>query len=171
MRASIEWICRVRIQPCRKSRSEYRRTAKWRSWSDSFQEFPPISPADLVVSLETPVNSMGHGSPTWARTSDLRINSPSGHRPESRASQRSWPKQPVIFSPDFRIFRLGWMNSASRYYRTPPTNHSKPAMPATHTPHNRNPMLFGWTANAHDIFAEVIRANRDLRSKQSEALD
>ena len=32
---------------------------------------------------------MDIGSPTRARTWDLRINSPSGHRPESRARQRS----------------------------------------------------------------------------------
>jgi len=29
---------------------------------------------------------------------ERRLNSPSGHRSESRASQRSWPKRPVIFS-------------------------------------------------------------------------
>ena len=57
------------------------------------------------------------GSPTRARTWDLRINSPSGHRPESRASQRSRPKRPVIFSVDSRSFPLGTINSSSRYYR------------------------------------------------------
>ena len=45
------------------------------------------------------------------------INRPSGHRPESRANQRSWPKRPVIFSADSRCFPVGSVNSASQYYR------------------------------------------------------
>src|SRR5437016_12940805 len=71
-------------------------TAERRSGID-----PKIDPklADAIAA-----NQCGIGSPTRARTWDLRINSPSGHRPESRASQRSWPKQPVIFSPSFRSF-------------------------------------------------------------------
>lgn len=36
--------------------------------------------------------------------------------------------------------------------------------------HNKNPKLFIWTAKAHDILQEVIRANRRLGSKQNEAL-
>ena len=36
--------------------------------------------------------------------------------------------------------------------------------------HNKNPKPFVWTAKAHDILAKVIRANRNLSSKQNEAL-
>ena len=36
--------------------------------------------------------------------------------------------------------------------------------------HNKNPKPFVWTANANDILAKVIRANRKLSSKQNEAL-
>ena len=57
------------------------------------------------------------GSPTRARTWDLRINRPSGHPPESRASQRFQPKRPAIFSADFARFPLGTINSLSRYCR------------------------------------------------------
>jgi len=36
--------------------------------------------------------------------------------------------------------------------------------------HNKNPKPFVWTAKAQDILAKVIRANRNLSSKQNEAL-
>ena len=36
--------------------------------------------------------------------------------------------------------------------------------------HNKNPKPFVWTSNANDILAKVIRANRQLSSKQNEAL-
>ena len=36
--------------------------------------------------------------------------------------------------------------------------------------HNKNPKPFVWTAKAHDILAKVMRANRNLSSKQNEAL-
>ena len=36
--------------------------------------------------------------------------------------------------------------------------------------HNHNPEPFIWTAKAADILQKVIRANRRLSSKQSEAL-
>ena len=36
--------------------------------------------------------------------------------------------------------------------------------------HNKNPKPFVWTASANDILAKVIRANRNLSSKQNEAL-
>jgi len=45
------------------------------------------------------------------------IVSPAGHRLESRANQRFYPKAPGIFPPDFASFPLGRINSASRYYR------------------------------------------------------
>ena len=72
-----------------------------------------IYPSQWALSLQSNVD----GSPTRARTWDLRINSPSGHCPESRASQRSWPKRPVIFSANFGCFPLGRINSVSQYYR------------------------------------------------------
>ena len=46
-----------------------------------------------------------------SRRWDLRINSPSGHRAESRANQRSLPKRPVIYSADSRNFLLERINS------------------------------------------------------------
>ena len=36
--------------------------------------------------------------------------------------------------------------------------------------HNKTPKPFIWTAKANDILANVIRANRNLSSKQNEAL-
>ena len=36
--------------------------------------------------------------------------------------------------------------------------------------HNQKPKPFVWTAKANDILAKVIRANRNLSSKQNEAL-
>ena len=36
--------------------------------------------------------------------------------------------------------------------------------------HNKNPKPFVWTASANDILAKDIRANRNLSSKQNEAL-
>ncbi len=36
--------------------------------------------------------------------------------------------------------------------------------------HNKTPKPFIWTAKANDILAKVIRANRNLSSKQNEAL-
>jgi hypothetical protein len=36
--------------------------------------------------------------------------------------------------------------------------------------HNKNPKPFVWTAKPRDILAKVIRANRNLSSKQNEAL-
>ena len=35
---------------------------------------------------------------------------------------------------------------------------------------NKNPKPFVWTAKANDILGNVFRANRNLRSKQNEAL-
>jgi integrase-like protein len=61
-----------------------------------------IYPSQWALSLQSNVD----GSPTRARTWDLRINSPSSHRPETRASQRSWPNRPVIFSAGLPSFPL-----------------------------------------------------------------
>src|SRR5262245_8775555 len=45
------------------------------------------------------------------------IVSPAGHRPESRANQRSPRKRPVIFPAGLRSFPLGRIISAAQYYR------------------------------------------------------
>ena len=74
---------------------------------------------------------MDIGSPTRARTWDLRINSPAGHRPESRASQRSWPRRPVIFSAGLPSFPLRRINSAPRYYRASSPLRTQICEPAT----------------------------------------
>jgi len=57
------------------------------------------------------------GSPTRARTWDLRINSPTGHASETRASQRFRPSTPVIFPAVSWRFLLWGINAASQYYR------------------------------------------------------
>src|SRR5262249_2829671 len=43
----------------------------------------PMCPAGIKRYLCARNRHMEIGSPTWARTRDLRINSPAGHRPES----------------------------------------------------------------------------------------
>ena len=76
-------------------------------------------------------NPLNIGSPSRARTYDLRINSPAGHRPESRASQRSWPRRPVIFSAGLASFPLRTINSASQYYRASSPLRTQICEPAT----------------------------------------
>src|SRR5512143_1336175 len=46
---------------------------------------PAFSPADIAGRLETFVNTGRYGSPTWARTRDLRINRPPQTKDDSRS--------------------------------------------------------------------------------------
>jgi hypothetical protein len=97
--------------------------AKWISYSISVQTGDlrirnPLVDKRFVQSLRENQRRL-----IWARTpvqqdaGDLRIKSPSGHPPESRARQRSQPKRPVIFSAGLPIFVLSKFSAPSRYYR------------------------------------------------------
>src|SRR2546426_1764404 len=85
--------------------------------SGSWQKPLPV----CHLPLET-LHNVG-GSPTRARTWDLRINSPSGHRPESHAGQRFQPKRRVIFSAGFASFPSVGLIRRRDITEPPRTNH------------------------------------------------
>ena len=87
------------------------------------------------------------------------------------------PRIHVHFTPT----SASWLNMVERFFRDLTTERlrngvfrSVPELIAAIeeyiTVHNKNPKAFVWTAKAHDILAKVIRANRNLSSKQNEAL-
>ena len=87
------------------------------------------------------------------------------------------PRFHVHFTPT----SASWLNMVERFFRDITTKrlrngvfHSVPDLVAAIKEyialHNKNPKPFVWTANANDILAKVIRANRQLSSKQNEAL-
>ena len=78
-------------------------------------------------------------------------------------------------------FVTSWLNMVERFFRDITTQRLRNgvfrSVPELTTAikeyiavHNQNPKPFVWTAKAHDILAKVIRANRNLSSKQNEAL-
>jgi transposase len=87
------------------------------------------------------------------------------------------PRIHVHFTPT----SASWLNRVERFFRDITTQRLRNGVfrrvpELTHAiheyiaVHNQNPKPFVWTAKANDILAKVIRANRNLSSKQNEAL-
>jgi len=97
------------------------------------------------------------------------------------ANVKEWlakhPRIHVHFTPT----SASWLNMVERFFRDITTERlrngvfrSVPELIAAIkeyiTLHNKSPKPFVWTAKANDILAKVMRANRNLSSKQNEAL-
>ena len=87
------------------------------------------------------------------------------------------PRIHVHFTPT----SASWLNMFERFFRDITTQRLRNGVfrsvpELTHAikeyiaVHNQKPKPFVWTAKANDILAKVIRANRNLSSKQNEAL-
>ena len=94
---------------------------------------------------------------------------------------KEWLLKHPRFHVHFTPTSASWLNMVERFFRDITTQRlrngvfrSVPELTAAIKEyiavHNRNPKPFVWTAKAHDILAKVIRANRNLSSKQNEAL-
>ena len=87
------------------------------------------------------------------------------------------PRFHIHFTPTSE----SWLNMVERFFRDITTTRLRngvfrsvpeltKAIKEYIAVHNKNPKPFVWTASANDILAKVIRANRNLSSKQNEAL-
>jgi transposase len=94
---------------------------------------------------------------------------------------KEWIAKHPRFHVHFTPTSASWLNMVERFFRDITTNplrngvfRSVPELTAAIKEyivvHNKNPKPFVWTAKAQDILAKVIRANRNLSSKQNEAL-
>jgi len=94
---------------------------------------------------------------------------------------KEWLAKHPRFVVHFTPTSASWLNMVERFFRDLTTQRlrngvfrSVPELIAAIKDyiavHNRNPKPFVWTAKAKDILAKVIRANRNLSSKQNEAL-
>jgi transposase len=94
---------------------------------------------------------------------------------------KEWLTKHPRFHLHFTPTSASWLNMVERFFRDITTQRlrhgvfrSVPELTAAIKEyivvHNKNPKPFVWTAKAHDILAKVIRANRNLSSKQNEAL-
>ena len=92
-----------------------------------------------------------------------------------------WLAKHPRFHVHFTPTSASWLNMVERFFRDITTERlrtgvfrSVPDLIAAIKEyialHNKNPKPFVWTAKANDILAKVIRANRKLSSKQTEAL-
>ena len=94
---------------------------------------------------------------------------------------KEWLAKHPRFHVHFTPTSASWLNMVERFFRDITTQRlrngvfrSVPELTAAIKEyialHNKNPKPFVWTAKANDILAKVIRANRNLSSKQNEAL-
>ena len=92
-----------------------------------------------------------------------------------------WLTKHSRFHMHFTPTSASWINMVERFFRDITVNRLRngvfrsvpeliAAIKGYITVHNKNPKPFVWTAKANDILAKVIRANRNLSSKQNEAL-
>jgi len=92
-----------------------------------------------------------------------------------------WLAKHPRFQMHFTPTSASWLNMVERFFRDLTTERlrngvfrSVPELIAAIKEyialHNQDPKPFVWTAKANDILAKVIRANRNLSSKQNEAL-
>jgi transposase len=95
---------------------------------------------------------------------------------------KEWLTKHPRFHVHFTPTSASWLNMVERFFRDITTQRlrngvfrSVPELTAAIKEyiavHNENPKPFVWTAKANDILAKVIRANRNLSSKQNEALN
>jgi transposase len=94
---------------------------------------------------------------------------------------KEWLAKHPRFHVHFTPTSASWLNMVERFFRDITTQRLRngvfrsipeltSAIKEYIAVHNHNPKPFVWTAKAHDILAKVIRANRNLSSKQNEAL-
>jgi len=94
---------------------------------------------------------------------------------------KEWLEKHPRFHVHFTPTSASWLNMVERFFRDITTERLRNgvfrSVPELITAikeyialHNKNPKPFVWTAKANDILAKVIRANRNLSSKQNEAL-
>jgi transposase len=94
---------------------------------------------------------------------------------------KEWLAKHPRFHVHFTPTSASWLNMVERFFRDITTQRlrngvfrSVPELTVAIKEyialHNQNPKPFVWTAKANDILAKVIRANRNLSSKQNEAL-
>ena len=94
---------------------------------------------------------------------------------------KEWIAKHPRFHVHFTPTSASWLNMVERFFRDITTKRlrngvfrSVPDLTAAIKEyivvHNKHPKPFVWTAKAQDILAKVIRANRNLSSKQNEAL-
>ena len=92
-----------------------------------------------------------------------------------------WTAKHPRFHVHFTPTSASWLNMVERFFRDITTNRLRNgvfrSVPELTTAikeyiavHNKTPKPFIWTAKANDILAKVIRAHRNLSSKQNEAL-
>jgi len=97
------------------------------------------------------------------------------------AKVTAWLKKHPRFHVHFTPTSASWLNMVERFFRSLTSErlrrgvfHSVPdlitAIENYIAMHNENPKPFIWTAQAKDILEKVIRANRQLSSKQNDAL-
>ena len=94
---------------------------------------------------------------------------------------KEWLAKHPRFHVHFTPTSASWLNMVERFFRDLTVERlrdgvfrSVPELIAAIKEyiavHNNNPKSFVWTAKSHDILAKVMRANRNLSSKQNEAL-
>src|SRR5665213_2102649 len=94
---------------------------------------------------------------------------------------KEWIAKHPRFHIHFTPTSASWLNMVEQFFRDITTQRLRNgvfrSVPELTTAikeyigvHNKNPKPFVWTAKAHDILAKVMRANRNLSSKQNEAL-
>jgi transposase len=94
---------------------------------------------------------------------------------------KAWLAKHARFHMHFTPTSASWLNMVERFFRDITTSRLRngvfrsipeltKAIKEYIAAHNKNPKPFVWTATAQDILAKVIRANRNLSSKQNEAL-
>ncbi len=94
---------------------------------------------------------------------------------------QEWLAKHPRFNMHFTPTSASWLNMVERFFRSISTDRlergvfrSVPeliiAIEEYIDAHNQNPKPFVWTAKANDILQKVIRANRQLGSKNNEAL-
>ena len=92
-----------------------------------------------------------------------------------------WIAKHPRFHVHFTPTSASWLNMVERFFRDITTNRLRngvfrsvleltTAIKEYIAVHNKTPKPFIWTAKANDILAKAIRANRNLSSKQNEAL-
>jgi len=97
------------------------------------------------------------------------------------AKVKEWLAKHPRFHVHFTPTSASWLNMVERFFRDLTVERlrdgvfrSVPELIAAIKEyiavHNHDPKPFVWTAKSHDILAKVMRANRNLSSKQNEAL-
>jgi transposase len=94
---------------------------------------------------------------------------------------KAWLKKHPRFQMHFTPTSASWLNMVERFFRDLTTQQLRRGI-FTSVPelietidgyinkHNKNPKPFIWTAKANDILEKVVRANRQLSSKQNKTL-